>query len=776
MKEEEKVSMKIEKTEQVDSSKSKHPQKPKSYKTLLPAKPSYPTQLSLIVVYYRPLFPHMVLPVLIQKRIFRLALKYAEKQGNFIMISLSYAESDSEKEINNKKICKIGVLARIVKILENPNSNKEVQVIFEIVGRTQIVSFLRKEPFFLVEVEHLKIPSFRNNDTIRAYCREILNNVRELVRMYPVIKEELNQYLVEDISITDANKLADFTASILTSKKEELQMVLETLNVLERLKKVLLLVKQELDLGKLQAKISKQIEKRISKSQRDFFLNEQLKEIKKELGLTKDDKKQEADKFIERAAHLKFSPEAQKIFDEEIQKIYLLDNHAAEFTVTRNYLDWITTLPWGIFAEEPLNLKKAKKILEIDHYGLEDVKQRILEFIAVTKLAKKDASSVLCFVGPPGVGKTSVGKSIANTLKRPFYRFSVGGMRDEAEIKGHRRTYIGAMPGKFIQTLKQTKVANPVIMLDEIDKMGTSYQGDPASALLEVFDQEQNHSFVDHYLDIPFDLSKVLFIATANQLDSISPVLLDRMEILRLSGYITSEKLHIARRYIIPKQRKRHGLKSTQLNFTDSAITKIIEGYARESGVRHLEKLIQKICRQVAVDVTSSRKKEKSKTTINLQRVEKYLKKPIFLDDAIQNSNNSGIVNGLAWTSMGGDVLSIEAVAMESPKKGLKQTGQLGKVMIESSEIAYSYVIANLKKFKGKEGFFEKHFIHLHVPAGATPKDGPSAGVTMASALISLMLAKPVDKKIGMTGELTLSGSVLAIGGLKEKIIASKRN
>ena len=724
MKEEEKVSMKIEKTEQVDSSKSKHPQKPKSYKTLLPAKPSYPTQLSLIVVYYRPLFPHMVLPVLIQKRIFRLALKYAEKQGNFIMISLSYAESDSEKEINNKKICKIGVLARIVKILENPNSNKEVQVIFEIVGRTQIVSFLRKEPFFLVEVEHLKIPSFRNNDTIRAYCREILNNVRELVRMYPVIKEELNQYLVEDISITDANKLADFTASILTSKKEELQMVLETLNVLERLKKVLLLVKQELDLGKLQAKISKQIEKRISKSQRDFFLNEQLKEIKKELGLTKDDKKQEADKFIERAAHLKFSPEAQKIFDEEIQKIYLLDNHAAEFTVTRNYLDWITTLPWGIFAEEPLNLKKAKKILEIDHYGLEDVKQRILEFIAVTKLAKKDASSVLCFVGPPGVGKTSVGKSIANTLKRPFYRFSVGGMRDEAEIKGHRRTYIGAMPGKFIQTLKQTKVANPVIMLDEIDKMGTSYQGDPASALLEVFDQEQNHSFVDHYLDIPFDLSKVLFIATANQLDSISPVLLDRMEILRLSGYITSEKLHIARRYIIPKQRKRHGLKSTQLNFTDSAITKIIEGYARESGVRHLEKLIQKICRQVAVDVTSSRKKEKSKTTINLQRVEKYLKKPIFLDDAIQNSNNSGIVNGLAWTSMGGDVLSIEAVAMESPKKGLKQTGQLGKVMIESSEIAYSYVIANLKKFKGKEGFFEKHFIHK-----ATPKDGPSAGV-----------------------------------------------
>ena len=515
---------------------------------------------------------------------------------------------------------------------------------------------MHKEPFLFAEVEHLEIPSFRSNDTIKAYCREILNNVREMIKMYPAIKEELNQYLIEDISITDANKLADFTASILTSKKKDLQIILETTNVLERLKKVLLLVKQELDLGRLQEKISKQIEKRISKSQRDFFLHEQLKEIKKELGLTKDNKNQEAEKFIKKAASLKFSAEAQKVFDEEIEKIYLLDSHAAEFTVTRNYLDWITSLPWGVFAEEPLNLKEAKKILEADHYGLEDIKQRILEFIAVTKLAKKDASSVLCFVGPPGVGKTSVGKSIARALKRPFYRFSVGGMRDEAEIKGHRRTYIGAMPGKFIQTFKQTKVANPVIMLDEIDKMGHSYQGDPASALLEVFDREQNHSFVDHYLDIPFDLSKVLFIATANQLDTISPVLLDRMEILRLSGYITSEKLQIARRYIIPKQRKQHGLKSTQLNFTDSAINKIIEGYARESGVRYLEKLIQTICRKIAFVIASSKQKGESKTMINLQRVEKYLKKPVFLDDAIQNSNNAGIVNGLAWTSMGGAI------------------------------------------------------------------------------------------------------------------------
>ena len=512
MKEEEKKidSENPDEKKQVDFLKSEQSQKPENYKALLPAKPSYPNQLSLVLVYYRPLFPHMVLPLLIQKKIFRLALNYGqEHQRGFIMIALTYAEA--EKKIDDKKICKVGVLARIVKVLPNPNNNKEKQVIFEIVSRVKIVSFLHKEPFLFTEVEHLEIPSFRSNDTIKAYCREILNNVRELIKMYPVIKEELNQYLIEDISITDANKLADFTASILTSKKKDLQVILETTNVLERLKKVLLLIKQELDLGRLQAKISKQIEKRISKSQRDFFLHEQLKEIKKELGLTKDDKNQEAEKFIKKAASLKFSAEAQKVFEEEIEKIYLLDTHAAEFTVTRNYLDWITALPWGVFAEEPLDLKEAKKILETDHYGLEDIKQRILEFIAVTKLAKKNASSVLCFVGPPGVGKTSVGKSIARALKRAFYRFSVGGMRDEAEIKGHRRTYIGAMPGKFIQTLKQTKVANPVILLDEIDKMGSSYQGDPASALLEVFDQEQNHSFVDHYLDIPFDLSKVLF-------------------------------------------------------------------------------------------------------------------------------------------------------------------------------------------------------------------------------------------------------------------------
>jgi ATP-dependent Lon protease len=531
-------------------------------------------------------------------------------------------------------------------------------------------------------------------------------------------------------------------------------------------------LKKELDLGKLQSKISKQIDSRLQKNQREFFLREQLKEIKQELGLAKDEKGAEIEKIIARGAKLNFSEDAKKIFDEEVEKLQLLEPHSPDFSVVRNYLDWIVSLPWGIYSDEKIIMQEAEKILKEEHYGLEDIKERILEFIAVLKLAKKDTSSILCFVGPPGVGKTSVGKSIAKALKRPFYRFSVGGMRDESEIKGHRRTYIGAMPGKFIQTLKQTKVANPVIMLDEIDKLGKSYQGDPASALLEVFDSEQNHLFLDHYLDIPFDLSKVFFITTANQLDTIPSALLDRMEVMRLAGYITKEKLEIAKKYIIPKQRKNHGLKSTQLQFTDSAIYKIIEGYARESGVRSLESLIKKICRKVAYEIASG---SITKMSINHQRVEKYLKLPVFTDEGIFDKSQIGLVNGLAWTSLGGDVLSIEAIPNEG-KKGFKQTGQLGKVMVESSEIAYSYVFSNAKKYKGDTQFFEKNFIHLHVPAGATPKDGPSAGITMASSLISLMLKKSVDTKIGMTGELTLNGNVLPIGGLKEKVIAAKRN
>ena len=734
----------------------------------LPAKNTYPEQLGLIVVHYRPLFPSMIFPMVVENKVSRMALKHAtEKTGNYVAFSLKFGEKDG---ISKKGICKIGVLAKVIRIIEE--NKKEVQVVFEVISRIKIKSFLQNNPFFLVLVQHIEPSPINNDDNIKVYSREILSNIRELIKIHPVIKEELGQVLSSKVSINDADRLADFTASILFSEKKEMQDILETLDVLERLKKVLFILKKELDLGRLQSKISKQIDSRLQKNQREFFLREQLKEIKKELGLAKDEKSGEIEKFITRAAKLNFSSDAKKTFDEEIEKLQLLDTHSPDFSLVRNYLDWIVSLPWGVYSEEKSSVIEAEKILQEDHYGLDDIKERVLEFIAVSQLAKKDTSSILCFVGPPGVGKTSIGKSIAKALKRPFYRFSVGGMRDESEIKGHRRTYIGAMPGKFIQTLKQTKVSNPVIMLDEIDKLGNSYQGDPASALLEVFDSEQNNNFLDHYLDIPFDLSKVFFITTANQLDTIPSALLDRMEVLRLAGYITEEKLQIVKKYIIPKQRKNHGLKSTQLQFTDTAIRKIIEGYARESGVRNLEGLLRKICRKVAYEIAM---KTITRASVNHQRVEKYLKLPIFTDDTIGDKDQVGLVNGLAWTSLGGDVLPIEAIPNKG-KKGFKQTGQLGNVMVESSEIAYSYVFSNAENFQGKKEFFEENFIHLHVPAGATPKDGPSAGITMASTLISLMLKKPVNRSIGMTGELTLRGDILPIGGLKEKIIAAKRN
>lgn len=764
------------KKEETNTEKKDKTEEKQNVDKLLPVKKSYPNKLVVIPIYQKPLFPSMILPMLIERPESVAALKHSiEKLSGIVVFSLIKSK-EGDKEIDESKICKIGVVAQAVKFIES--KEKEVQAIFEILTRTKIQSFLQKKPFLLADLQHIDNQAVKNTDTIKVYSRELLSNVRELIRMYPIIKDELNQYLNTNISINDVHRLSDFTASILTVESEQLQEILEEFNILERLKKILILIKKEIYLGKLQAKISSQIEKKISKNQREFFLREQLKEIKKELGMTKDSKTSEVEELVTKAAKLNLSPEAKEVFDEEINKLYSLDNSSPEFSVSKNYLDWIVSLPWGKYAEDTSTLQKAQKILDQDHYGLEDIKERILEFIAVSKLAKKDNSSIICFVGPPGVGKTSLGKSIAKVLNRPFFRFSVGGMRDESEIKGHRRTYIGSMPGKFIQMLKQAKVANPVIMVDEIDKMSNSYHGDPASALLEVFDAEQNSTFLDHYLDIPFDLSKIFFLTTANQLDTISDTLLDRMECLRLSGYIVSEKLQIAKRYIIPKQKKAHGLKNTQLNITDSAITKIIEGYARESGVRNLENLIKKICRKIATKISyySEITRKNTKITVDVSNVEKYLNNPIFTDEQMLKIKKIGLVNGLAWTSMGGDVLVIEAIKIDSEKKDFKQTGQLGAVMIESAEIAYSYVYSNWKKFGGKKNFFEKNFIHLHVPAGATPKDGPSAGITMASALISLMLQKVVDKNIGMTGELTLTGTVLPIGGLKEKVIAAKRN
>jgi ATP-dependent Lon protease len=518
-------------------------------------------------------------------------------------------------------------------------------------------------------------------------------------------------------------------------------------------------------------KIRKHVETEIQGHQKEMFLREQLKAIQKELGLSKDDRTAAVDKFRERIEPLTVPEAAQERIEEELEKLSLLETGSPEYAVTRNYLDWLTLLPWGKHTSDTLDLGTAQQILERDHEGLEDVKERILEFLAVGIMKGEVSGSILLFVGPPGVGKTSLGHSIANALGRKFFRFSLGGMRDEAEIKGHRRTYIGAMPGKFIQTIKNTGSANPVIMLDELDKIGASYHGDPASALLEVLDPEQNTDFQDHYLDVPFDLSKVLFICTANQLDSIPGPLLDRMEIIKLSGYLANEKLAIAEKHLLPRIRERAGLKQRgQLRIDKSALRRIIDGYAREAGVRRLEKYLGTIARKAVVRLL---KGEAAPIRVKASDVEDYLGKIIFQKE--RRKTGVGKVTGLAWTAMGGATLSIEATRIHTYSRGLKLTGQLGDVMRESAEIAYSYILANADKLGVKPDYFRNAFIHLHVPAGATPKDGPSAGITMASAILSLARGRRPVRPLAMTGELTLTGEVLPVGGIQEKVIAARR-
>jgi ATP-dependent Lon protease len=557
-----------------------------------------------------------------------------------------------------------------------------------------------------------------------------------------------------------------------TASGEELQEILATRSIRKRIEQVLILLKREIEISKLKTQISKRIEERMSKQQRDFFLKEQLKEIKQELGLSKEDGQTEVDRFRERIAARTLTDEAGERIDEELEKLNLLEPSSPEFNVVRAYLDWLTVLPWGIYTEDSYDLKRAASILDEDHYGLTDVKDRILELISVGIVKGDLAGSIMLLVGPPGVGKTSVGRSIARALGREFYRFSLGGIRDEAEIKGHRRTYIGAMPGKFIQAIKTCRTANPLIMLDEVDKVGASFRGDPASALLEVLDPEQNRDFLDHYLDVRFDLSKVLFVCTANQLETIPRPLLDRMEVIEVSGYILDEKLEIARRHLIAKQLSEHGLRKDQVALSKKVLREIIDGWAREAGVRSLENSIKKILRKSAKEIVEEGVESVKVEVADLRRL---LGKRLFTEEKAFGRPRVGVVMGLAYTALGGATLHIEAAPVPASRPGFKQTGQLGGVMVESSEIAYSYVRSMLRDDPEAVEFFSNNLIHLHVPAGATPKDGPSAGITMACALYSLVAGQPPASGLAMTGELTLSGLVMPIGGVKEKVIAARR-
>jgi ATP-dependent Lon protease len=598
------------------------------------------------------------------------------------------------------------------------------------------------------------------------------------------------------INIDHPGKIADFIASILNIDKAEQQKILEVLNVRKRMEQVLVFIKKEQELLRIQKKIQKEINEKIERSQREYFLKEELKAIKTELGMTTDAKSSDYQRFKEKFDAFKFTGEIKETVEQELEKFNLMEPNSAEFVVTRNYLDVIVSLPWSEPAPEKFDLKTAQGILEADHYGLTDVKNRIVEYLAVRKLRKDTRGSIVCLVGPPGVGKTSVGKSIARSLGKQFFRFSVGGMRDEAEIKGHRRTYIGAMPGKIIQGLKIVKTRDPVFMIDEIDKMGVSFQGDPASALLEVLDPEQNNSFRDHYLDLPFDISHVFFIVTANTLDTIPPPLLDRMEIIELPGYIDEEKLEIAKRYLVPKSLEKNGLKKSQVKYTKDSLLHIASGYAREAGVRNFEKNLDKIHRKLAKQIVEAEESagqprphasskaaarnkspgEPKKFAIDRKLIEKHLGKPLFPEGAVKKADRPGMSVGLAWTSMGGDTLVIEASSVPG-KEGFTLTGKMGDIMKESAAIAMTVARKLAVEQYGLESeWFEKNHLHLHIPEGATPKDGPSAGITMATALLSLMRNKIITARLVMTGELSLTGQVLPIGGLKEKTIAARRN
>ena len=726
-----------------------------------------PNQLPLIPLRPRPCFPALLVPLAAngpqQMAAVRQAAESPTRAIGLVMVR------DLEAEDGPENLQAVGVAAKILKILHADDDS--IHVMVNCMERFSIVEVIPSRRMLAARVRYHYAPELSVNPELKAYSMAIIATLKELVQINPLYSEEIKLFLNRS-SLDDPGRLADFAANLTSADGAQLQRILETFDVRKRIDMVLVLLKKELEVSRLQSKISKSIEEKVSAQQREYFLREQLKAIKKELGLEKEGKDTEREKFEKRLKKLKLNPEAQKAVDDEMEKLSLIEPHSPEYTVSRNYLDWLTSVPWGVYSRDNYNLGRARRILDRDHYGLKDVKERILEFIAVGKMKGDISGSILCLVGPPGVGKTSIGHSIAAALGRRFFRFSLGGMRDEAEIKGHRRTYIGAMPGKFIQALKTAGTANPVLMLDEIDKIGASFQGDPASALLEVLDPEQNFSFRDHYLDVPFDLSNVLFIATANQLDTIPRPLLDRMEVIRLSGYILEEKLEIARRYLIPKALKNHGLKAGQVSIRKAALVKIIDGYAREAGVRNLENQIKKIMRRAAMAYAEQGQTEA--IVITPREVENFLERPIFSAEEIFEGT-PGVVTGLAWTSLGGATLQVEATAMPSQRKGFKQTGQLGSVMVESSEIAYSYVMAHLAEYGAPADFFDKHFVHLHVPAGATPKDGPSAGVTMTTALLSMILGRPVANRLGMTGELTLTGHVLPIGGVKEKTIAARR-
>ncbi|MGM0614863.1 MAG: endopeptidase La [Pseudomonadota bacterium] len=734
--------------------------------SLISASDALPERIYLLPIHNRPFFPAQVQPLVINRERWEETMRRVGNTPHHT-IGVAFVGEAGLDALGEDDFPEVGTAVKVHKL---KSEDDQVQFIAQGLQRFRIQRWLSRTPPYLVEVSYPKEPVDAENEETRAYAMAIINGIKELLPINPLYGEELKHYL-NRFSPNQPGPLTDFAAAITSAKGPELQDVLATLPVSERMQKVLPLLRKEIDVAQLQSEISEQVNAQMQERQREFFLREQLKVIQRELGISKDDRENDVDTFRARLEHLTVPERVQERIDEELNKLSVLETGSPEYGTTRNYLDWLTCLPWGVTSDDKLDLAHARTVLDRDHDGLKDVKERIIEFLAEGTFKGDVGGSMVLLVGPPGVGKTSVGRSIAEALGRKFYRFSVGGMRDEAEIKGHRRTYIGAMPGKLVQAFKEVEVENPVIMLDEIDKLGQSYQGDPASALLEVLDPEQNVDFLDHYLDVRMDLSKVLFVCTANTLDSIPGPLLDRMEQIRLSGYIAEEKVAIAKHHLWPKLLQRDNLTKKRINLTDAALRQVIEGYAREAGVRQLEKQLHRIVRKAAVKLLENGQQS---VKVSINNLEEFLGAPIFRKEKVLKGE--GVVTGLAWTSMGGATLPIEATKVHTLDRGFKLTGKLGDVMQESANIAYSYTLGHLQDHGADADFFDSAFVHLHVPEGATPKDGPSAGVTMTTALLSLARHQSINRPLAMTGELTLTGQVLPVGGIREKVIAARRS
>ena len=725
-----------------------------------------PETLVLLPLPGRPFFPGQVQPIGLNPEQWQKTLAAISDQGKGVL-GLAFVGDVNPIDVVATDFPDMGCVVRLHR--PQQQSDNPGQFLAQGLKRFRIVRWLREDGPFIAQVEYPRSKGERDSDEIKAYAMAIIAAIKELLPLNPLYSQELKQYLGK-FNPNQPSLLADFAAAMTTASGGQLQDILQTLPLPARMTRVLELLRREKEVAELQGEISREVNDKVSDNQREFFLKEQMKVIQRELGISKDDRTSDAEKFAERMSARNPPEHVSTRFAEELDKLRVLESGSPEYAVTRNYLDWISAVPWGVYSDDNLSLEHARGELDRHHDGLGDVKERIVEFLAVGNFKGTIDGSILLLVGPPGVGKTSIGKSVADALGRKFFRLSLGGLRDEAEIKGHRRTYIGAMPGKLVQALKDVDVANPVIMLDEIDKVGRSYQGDPASALLEVLDPEQNNEFLDHYLDLRVDLSRVLFIATANQLDTIPPALLDRMETIRLAGYIAEEKLAIARNHLWPKLIKRHGAKPSQVRINDAGLRLVIDGYCREAGVRQLEKQLAALIRKAIVQIVDT---GVPRIRLAKKDIADLLGQPRYRNE--RPLRGKGVVTGLAWTAQGGVTLAIESSKIHTLNRGFKLTGQLGEVMKESAEIAYSYIVAHLADFGCDEDFFDTSMVHLHVPEGATPKDGPSAGITMATALVSLARDQRIKRPLAMTGELTLTGQVLPVGGIREKIVAARR-